>query len=228
VTVNALAGSATMPVPLFKDPFHPGCSPGDGEIESDSTREICAAYASPSGLLLYIPRSIGDRYVQFSARIRDLSRQASSAGTAIPVVRESEFRSEDFYLVNIPSDERFRANLRVYGGLERFTEDYRFIHPGGKLGLEIYDSDDLLAPLVTTTLELSEPETIEGSSLYVRPAFASIGDLTAAFPQLRNAAEYTIRVRPFQTIADPPREYSLYAFVTITNNESQEVTTVSP
>jgi hypothetical protein len=57
---------------------------------------------------------------------------------------------------------------------------------------------------------------------------ASIGDLTAAFPQLAAIPRYTIRIRPYQTLADPPRDLSAWGFVTITNNDTQEVTIVSP
>ena len=227
--VNVGDASATLPVPMLGEPFDRRCGPPDGELEPFDVRAICSGYASPSGLLLYVPKTLAAGDVQINAYVRDLNRNAQSAGTAIPVVRENEFRSRHFLLAQIRSDSRFRANLRVYGGLETFTEDYRFVHPGGSsVGIEIYDAENLLTPLASTTIELSAPENAEGSTRPVRPAYASIGDLTAAFPQLRNVAEYTIRVIPYQSIADPPHESSVWAFVTITNNETQEVTTVSP
>jgi hypothetical protein len=218
----------TMPVPMLGRPFDRDCGPPDGELEPFDVRAICSGYESPSGVLLYIPKTLAPNDVQINARVRDLVRNAESAGTEIPVARESDFRSREFLLPHIPSDPKFRANLRVYGGLETFSDEYRFVYPGGTVGIEIYDVDDRFTPLVTTTLELAAPEYVFDSSRPVRPAYASIGDLTAAFPQLRNVAEYTIRVIPYQSIIDPPREYSHWAFVTITNNETQEVTTVSP
>lgn len=226
--VNVGDDGVTMPVPMLGRPFDEECGPPDGQLEPFDVRAICSGYASPSGLLLYVPKSLAPNEVQINARVRDLNRNAGSAGTAIPVARESDFRSRDFLLTHIPSDARFRANLRVYGGLETFSEDYRFVYPGGSVGIEIYDAENLYEPLVATSIELSEPESVDGSSRSIRPAYASIGDLTATFPQLRDVAAYTIRIIPYQSIVDPPREYSNWAFVTITNNETQEVTTVSP
>jgi hypothetical protein len=219
---------ATMPVPMLGRPFDRDCGPPDGEIDPFDVRAICSGYESPSGLLLYIPKTVAPNDVQINAHVRDLNRNAESAGTEIPVARDADFRATSFLLTHIPSDARFRANLRVYGGPETFSPDNRFIARGVPAGIEIYDAEDLSTPLVSTTLELSDPEYVFGSSHPVRPSYASIGDLTAAYPQLRDVAAYTIRVIPHQSIVDPPRDFTNWAFVTITNNETQEVTTVSP
>lgn len=197
-----------------------------GEVQS-----VCEGFSSPAGLLMYVPKSVDFAEFYVSARARDLTRQASSAGVEIPIVREAAFRTSELFILDVPSDARFRANLRVYGGLETHASDYRFIHPGGTsaAGVDIYDSRDLDTPLVSTTIDLSAADPIVAWNSYaVHPAFASIADLRAAFPQLAAVPKYTIRIRPHQTIADPPREYSVWAFVTLTNNETQEVTTVSP
>jgi hypothetical protein len=229
VTVTNVGESlATMPEPMLGRPFDIDCDPPDGDLRPFDVRALCSGYASPAGVLLYVPRALDDRDVQISARVRDITRNAQSAGTEIPVVHERDFRSTEFLLTNIPADARFRTNLRIYGGLEAFTEESRFIHPGGTVGLEIYDSDNLFTPLVSTTIELAAPEFFNGSARPIRPAYASIADLVVEFPQLRTVDEYTIRIIPYQTIVDPPREQSNWAFVTITNNETQEVTTVSP
>lgn len=227
--VSSDEATADMPVPLFNEPFEETCGTPDGRIEPRFTRSVCREFASPAGLLVYVPREVDQKKVQFKARIRDLSRQATSAGTEIPVLRESDFRVEPFYLLNVPSDARFRANLRVYGGLETFSPEFRFIYPsGGVVGLEIYDSRDLLTPIVNTTLDLSAPQSIEGSGVLTQPAYVSIGDLVATYPQLANVPEYTIRIEPYQSIVDPPREESVWAFVSITNNDTEQVTTITP
>ena len=226
--VGVLSKSSTggsLPVPLFGS-----CTALEGYL-TDEIQSICEGFGSSSGLIMYVPKSVDLAELYVSARARDLNRQASSAGTEIPVVRETAFRTSEFFLLDIPSDIRFRANLRVYGGMETFTSEYRFIHPGGRsaAGLEIYDSRDLHTPLVSTTIDLSAPDSIVASNPYaVHPAFSSIGDLRAAFPQLADVPKYTISITPYQTIADPPREWSMWAFVTLTNNETQEVTTISP
>ncbi|HEX7807498.1 MAG TPA: hypothetical protein VF608_02195, partial [Thermoanaerobaculia bacterium] len=141
---------------------------------------------------------------------------------------ESEFRSSEFLLMDIPSDERFRANLRIYGTTETYSPEYRFIHPGGPVSMKIYDSRDLSDALVSTTINLSAPEAMAGSAYLSRPGFASIGDLVATYPQLASVPAYTIRLQSYQPLADPPHEWAVWAFVTITNNETQHVTTISP
>lgn len=224
VSVLGKSGGS-LPVPLFGS-----CTALDGDL-TDEIQSICEGFGSSSGLIMYVPKSVDLAELYVSARARDLNRQASSAGTEIPIARETAFRTSEFFLLDIPSDTRFRANLRVYGGMETFTPEYRFIHPGGRsaAGLEIYDSRDLDTPLVSTTIDLSTPDSIVASNPYaVHPAFSSIGDLRAAFPQLAAVPKYTIRISPHQTIVDPPREYSMWAFVSLTNNETQEVTTISP
>lgn len=222
---------ASMPVAMLADPSDPNddhCGTPTELIEDNHRYFLCSGYASPSGLLLYVPRTILANEIHVNARVRDLTRAASSAGTEIPVVPESQFTSQDILLTDIPSDARFRANLRIYGGTMAFNPELRFIHPGGTVILDIHDSRDLDSSLVHTVLHLSAPETVFGSSHFVRPAYFSIGDLVAAYPQLATVPSYTIRIRTAQPLTSPVVELSTWAFVTITNNETQEVTTVSP
>lgn len=231
ITISSTAREPVrMAVPLLTDP-RGSCGPPVGSIATDAIQGICSGYASPSGLLLYIPKTLDLRDLHINARARDLSRQASSAGTDIRVVKESDLRSGDLLLLDIPSDRRFRANLRIYGGMETVSEDSRRVHPGGPHAdvlVQIHDSRDLRNPLVSTNVQLSEPQSVDGSPYLTRPAYVSIGDVVAAFPQLADVPQYTIRVRPLQTLADPPRTRTAWAFVSITNNDTQEVTTVIP
>lgn len=225
---NTSTQTASMPVPLLADPFD-GCALTSGDIEENWRYFLCSGYASPSGLFLYIPKTLDLKELHVNARVRDLTRAASSAGTQIPVVGESDFRSGDLLLLDIPSDARFRANLRIYGGTMIFTPELRFINPGGgSVNVEIYDSRDLGFALVTTRVDLSAAQTIAGSSYLVRPGYFSFGDLVASFPQLANVPSYTIRIRTDQPLTSPAIELTTWAFVTITNNDTQEVTTVSP
>lgn len=220
--------TVTMPVPVLADP-NDGCGLPTGQIEQNQRYLLCSGYASPSGLLLYVPHEILPTQLYVNARVRDITRAASSAGTEIPVVRELDFTSYDILLLDIPSDARFRSNLRIYGGMMHFSAERRLIHPGGSVTLEIYDSRDISSPpLVQTRVELSAPETVSGSTHLVRPAYHSIGDLVAQFPQLATVPSYTIRIRTGQPLTSPPVELTTWAFVTITNNDTQEVTTVSP
>ncbi|HEV7765493.1 MAG TPA: hypothetical protein VGQ76_10865, partial [Thermoanaerobaculia bacterium] len=87
---------------------------------------------------------------------------------------------------------------------------------------------DVSPPLASVSLDLSLPETVAGSPYFVRPGYASIADLVAMFPQLTNVPSYTMRIRTSHPITSPPITLSTWAFVTITNNDTQEVTIVVP
>src|SRR4051812_11444778 len=67
---------------------------------------------SPWGLVLYAIRGTSDS-LHFASRIRDTSRQAQSAGTEVPVVRERDFRS-GLTFMNVPVDARYRVTLRLW------------------------------------------------------------------------------------------------------------------
>lgn len=51
--------------------------------------------------------------VRLHLRVRDLSRQAETFGTEVPVVTDADFRST-VRLLDVPVDPRFRVTLRIY------------------------------------------------------------------------------------------------------------------
>ena len=235
-TTVSLASTAlegvSMPVPLLEDPFD-GCALTGEVIDPNGTYHICKGYASPSGLFLFIPKTLEPKDLFINAHVRDLSRSALSAGTQIPVARESDFRSGDLLLQDIPSDARFRANLRIYAATNINSSGSRFINQGGIGGsvqVDIFEPGYLgtWPPLVNTTVDMSAAQTIPGSPYLTIPGYFSFGDLVATFPQLATVPRYTIRIRTGQPLISPPVELTSWAFVTITNNETQEVTIVSP
>jgi len=67
----------------------------------------------PWGRVLYAVRGTIDD-ATFDSRVRDLSRQAQSAGTEVPVVRERDFRPRRLRFLNVPYDGRSRVMLRVW------------------------------------------------------------------------------------------------------------------
>jgi len=223
--------TATLPVPLFGDLASSDCnvSPLDDRVHPDTIRTVCPQYQSTSGLLLYTPKNEVDPLaIHVRSRIRDTSRQSASAGVEIPVVRERDFRSQSFLLLDIPSDARFRSNLRIYGGMSNTGSD-RMVNPrGAEVEVVIFDSRDLGVPLVHTHLQLSAPRTSEASPYFLYPGHLTIGDLVTAYPQLAAVPSYTIRITPAQLLVSPPREDSVWAFVSVTNNDTQEVTLVTP
>jgi hypothetical protein len=156
--------------------------------------------------------------VIFNLRVRDLSRQALTWGTTIPVIREAQTFASRLELLDVPTDARFRVALRVYD----------FDAPNSRsVRLRIYDrSKDNPVPtlppqtaLVDVVLRLETPvEDVYGAI----PASAAVTDLIGAFPQLSSAPIVRIVLDPVST------DLRFWAFASVTNDETQHVTAITP
>lgn len=142
----------------------------------------------------------------FNLRIVDVSRSATAAGTEMPVVRESEFRTSTINLLNVPADSRFRLALRLF---EMNLSQAKF-------DVRIFDQ--------ATNVLVSERvvATSTGGALPrgFTPGFAELDDVasgsTAQTTQLR------IEIEPLASGS------ASWAYVSITNNDSQQITLVTP
>ncbi|HKO54521.1 MAG TPA: IPT/TIG domain-containing protein [Thermoanaerobaculia bacterium] len=162
------------------------------------------------GRFLYLSRN-GAKDVDINLRTLDASRDASNAGTEVPVVREGDLRTSTLHLINIPIDPRFRQTLRIYDTAQSPTRYavrvYDFVE--GKTG----------ALLASATVDVSTPETGEFRDL---PPYGQIADLSALF--VTNGSRSAVRVE-----VEPQTPGSLFwAFVSVTNNDTQHVTLVTP
>ena len=139
----------------------------------------------PNGVFLLVPRG----NVDVQLRVRDLSREAQTFGTSIPVVRTTEFRPI-VRIHGVPTDSRFRSTLRIYN------------YPGesGAVRLQIFD-EATGALLVSNTV-----------TAFIQPV-----------PPFTGHDRVRIEV---DSNVDPPRP--IWAFVSITNNETQHVTVIAP
>src|SRR5213594_2352557 len=135
-----------------------------------STFSPLATVPNPGGgIFLYIAAA-GAGKVSFNARIQDVSRQALTWGTEIPVVHEQDTFTDTFALLNIPADDRFRQTLRIY--------DFDGTN-GAQVLVRIYpnDSGALLAERMVMLLQASaDPSPSPGL-----PAMAQLAFLDA-FP----------------------------------------------
>jgi len=138
-------------------------------------------------------------FVSANSRIKDLSRSASTAGTEVPVVRETDFR-ERLRLLNIPTGANLRALLRVW------TRDER---------------------VQTFTLNIDQIPTFAPLLVPMRPAEGDAGlffnygtfDLT---PFLNSPNEH------LDLSAGVPAGTRIWGMISITNNDTQQVTIISP
>ena len=174
-----------------------------------------------AGEFLYIG-SPGIGKVTFNLRVHDTSRDSSTFGTTIPVVREKDVYSAKLQLLNIPVSSDFRSALRVYDwDSNTKTPPVVRLRIYDMCGIGPFDRDCTNAPLVDTTLELPNG----GEESYTNPdhpGFAMIGDLANAFPQLAGQSRVRIDLDPVTA------DLRFWAFVSTAHNTTQQVTVVTP
>ena len=156
---------------------------------------------APNGYLMYVPRQSAPR-LWFGTLVKDLSRQAEALGTEIPVVREQDFFGRPFEILDVPTDPRYRVALRLYRIDSRTTMHLRILTLDSS-GDALVDEDVALAPAATH-------------------AMLAITDLVAKYPQLSGKGSLLIEIDP-QSVQPVG-----WGFVSVTNNETQHVTVVSP
>src|SRR5713101_5131166 len=86
------------------------------DIAPDTTVDLPAVgrvQGQPLGTIIYLDRATAAN-VQLNLRVTDLSRQALTWGTELPIVRERDFFTTPLTLINVPTDSRFRQALRIY------------------------------------------------------------------------------------------------------------------
>jgi hypothetical protein len=171
---------------------------------------------STAGAFVHVPKPL-DEATKISLRVRDLSRNAASWGTDIPVAAVED-TAPHVTLIDIPTDPQYRAMLRVY-------------HWSGAEGLPsrvtVY-SPDRPEPVATFDLTASSPEAPFVPEEDFMPFFPSYAQLDLLTPAVR-AAGPTIRVEIDNLSANvsPPLP-PIWAFVSVTNNDTQQVTVMTP
>lgn len=155
---------------------------------------------SPHGQWFQFP---ADGSLQVQARFRDRTRAPFWAGVELPLIRERDFRTGVLQLVGVPQDERFRVMLRVYALAAGVTARIEELDTNGVV---LRQENVTLAPPTTTY------------SVGSVPAYAQL-PLPVAPPD-----SPPIRIR----ISSLTPGERLWAFASVTNNESGEVTLVQP
>lgn len=169
------------------------------EIGGGAPISVSASFGNrPAGVVLFVPRGSD---VSFTSHVRDVSRDASQWGTEMPVVRERDTR-ETIVFANVPFDPRYRLQLRIYG-IDGVSSPLIV-----SAGPPAFRQVELRGPCTETPCNSSEP------------AYASL-DLGQIFPGLTSRNTIIL-----QQQLDQPRR--LWAFITVTNNDTQHVTVISP
>lgn len=163
----------------------------------------------PFGIVLYEPRSHAGS-VHYNLRIRDLSRQLQTWGTEIPVVRESEMSTQAIHLFDLPTSTAFRNSLRIYS-----------LSDEPQVRVQVYGHPDgVERELVDETVKLVRTP-YDRPDFPMLPSYYGIHDIATVFPRLRDFALVRVAI-------SSPDAIPFWAFVSVTNNDTQHVTTITP
>lgn len=186
----------------------------DGELQPGETQHTVPSQVfvgpgvSPGPVLYLVPLDASQ--ISFNLRVADTSRSAVNAGTQIPVVREKDFRTKTTQLLNIPIDARYRNTLRLYS-LDPGAADYT---------LRLYDENSATL-LGQTTVHVVAPVI---PNLQLEPGYVQLNDVMTLATAATVLLPATVRVE-----IEPLTPNSVFwAFVSITNNETQQLTVVTP
>lgn len=176
------------------------------------------------GTILLVERAYSDE-VEIHLRTQDLSRQAEAWGTEIPTVRERDLRSGPLTLLDVPLEGKFRENLRVYdfSSVPNAAALVRFYRTDSSLGSPITGQEPSPAKDVLLA-ELSVPLKTQGFTGFSAQSSFGYGELfdLSSLPQLSGASRLRIEV------VSTTKEQKLWAFVSVTHNDTQHVTLVTP
>lgn len=199
------------PLRVSQRPETPCPTPCPEQVPAHSQQSIVPEPPIPGGgTFVYIPKS---QAASLNLRIQDLSRQAQTWGTEIQTVREKELTSGATQLLNIPGGDRFRQTLRIY--------DFD-VYSGATLLLTLFpQTGDTPIASRSVTFPAIRPGIYPDFPMH--PAMLQI-DLTEMFPELRTQERARLIIGPITS----SRRIRYWSFISVTNNETQHVTTITP
>lgn len=198
--------------PIFQSPPQMNLFPvGPGS----TAKPTLYGSGSTAGAFVYVPLPLADD-IRKSLRVRDLSRNANSWGTEIPVISRDQI-AEVITLIDIPTDPQYRATLRIYhwgewGGLPARVTVY------------VPDRKEPVAQFEMTS-HASRPPENTGMPFY--PSYSQMDLLTPAIRAAGPALRVEIDNLGRSSRSSPPLP-GIWAFVSVTNNDTQQVTVMTP
>lgn len=158
-------------------------------------------YAGTDGAFLYVSLPTSDIASEF--RVSDLSRQSQTWGTELPLVPTAQFR-DHVDLLNIPTDSRYRLTLRIYSTGVAEARVHTIAFPSQ-------------AELAVQDVPLTTPPTLS-QGLNLSPAYARM-----TLPLITTADRIRLKIDQILAGGSP-----IFAFLTVTNNDTQQVTAITP
>ena len=137
--------------------------------------------------------------LQLNLRVYDASRDTENFGTEVPIARGGDFKQK-IRLHGVPADANFRNTLRIYS--DWGTDLPVTIEFGGQ----------------------SRTVTVRAGRDMFEPGYAEFTDFGAPSAFLMDV---TISV-PTPVVLPPVLPRGIWAFISVTNNTTQHITTISP
>jgi IPT/TIG domain len=179
------------------------CVPPDPRTPYMLIHDTNATVIQPSGgtpgHILFVAKERASA-VAATLRVYDESRVSTTLGTEIPVVHDRDFHSDTIALLGVPLDSRFRNTLRIYSATPAAT-DVKVTIGDATSVVHLAPGVDLFQPSSATFTTFPPP--LSGGS---------------------DAGVVTRRV----TIEPLVAGTRIWAFISVTNNETQQITVISP
>lgn len=170
---------------------------------------------------LFLSPGVQGADVSYSLRIFDDSRGTLNFGTQIPVVKVDEFSTERLQMPDVPAGEPFRMTLRVYGLPGPWTSARVRVFEDSPLPYSVYEQQPAPKLLAERSVVLAQPQFAPPTpQSWAPPPAVVISDL------LSGIVTTSSRVRVEVQSVTP--SHPIWAFVTVTNNETQFVTVIAP
>ncbi len=204
-----------------RGPFHRGAGTGliffSDRIPARQSKSLhpVSSLDGREGAFMYVPDD-ANAPGPFAAtlRVRDLSKNAESFGTEIPIVTLADF-AQFLVITDVPTDPRFRATLRIYNANENPRD----------VVIRIYTLTGS-EPLLERNVQLAGIFPIVFDPMPSHPGSAQIDPLIGVPRDVDGRVRIEIE-DPIRHIVSPPPP-PIWALVSITNNETQQVTTIRP
>lgn len=163
----------------------------------------------PTLFLYYYLQDPSTDNIQAAVRVRDLSQQANSWGAEVPVVRDADAFARPFDLLNVPLIPRFRQTLRVYDLAATASSSVKVQYFSMATGALLKEND------LAVVLPSGQP------ALPSAPAYAEVG-FSGGTPEFAGVDRIRVRIVPSNTAQ------RLWGMISVTNNDTQELTIISP
>lgn len=164
----------------------------------DEIQPHAVAYTGGPGRMLWAEKN-NTVELTFSLRVHDVTRSELNFGTEIPVVRENDWTINRIVLVGVPTDPRFRNTLRIYGQNPFIAK----ITVGNRPPVRV---------------------TLSGTNSIFDAPYAAFAD----FPIDAGTVKVTIEAESLLGPVIGPVEEPMWAMITVTNNETQLISTITP